>query len=122
MIRLLGKLAAAALVANAAWRVGTTYVTFYKFQDSIAEASQFGGDKSEDQLRQTILDLAVQYDIPLAESSFTIRRQEDHTYVEGWYTQPIEVFPGYRYPWPFRWSTDTLTLRSPNLQPFAPPR
>lgn len=111
MIRLLLKLALAALIANATWRIGSAYTTLYRFKDSVSETTQFNGDKSDEQLRQKILELAAQFDVPVTEDSFTIRRTNDHVYVNGSYTQPVEVFPGYRYPWPFTWSVETLTLR-----------
>ena len=112
MIRLILKLAVAALIANAAWQAGSAYAAFYRFRDAVNEASQFSGDRTEEQLRQKVLALAAQFDVPVTEASFTIRRQNDHTYVDGSYTQPVEMLPGARpYPWVFTWNIDTPTLR-----------
>ena len=110
MIRVVIKLAIAVLIANAGWRIGSAYVSFYSFEDAVQEASRFAGDKSEADLRQRILELAAQFDLPVTESSFSIRREHDHTYIDGTYTQPLEVLPRYRYPWSFTWSTDTFTI------------
>ena len=67
MIKLIIKLAIAALVANAAWRLGSTYLAFYKFQDAVKESVLFGADKTVDQLRARTMELASQYDLPLAD-------------------------------------------------------
>ena len=55
---------------------------------------QFGGDRSQDQLRQRILDLASQFDLPITEDDFSVRRDDSsHTHVDGSYTQPVELLP-----------------------------
>src|SRR5262249_31522777 len=41
------KLVAAALVANAAWHVGSAYASHYRFTDAVESASQFGSQLSE---------------------------------------------------------------------------
>ena len=110
MLKLLIKLALAALVANAAWRVGSAYLTFYRFQDALAEAVRFNNRKSTDEIQQRVLDLASQYDVPLAADGFSIRRDEGHTYIDGGYTQQVGFFPGYDYPWEFTLHVDALTI------------
>ena len=117
MIKLLIKLALAALIANACWRLGSAYATFYRFKDAVEQSAQFGGARTEDELKQRVLDLATEYDIPLTADGFTIRRGDNHTYIDGEYTQPIDIAPGYTKPWTFRWNIDTLTAAGRN-----PPR
>ena len=109
MIRLLVKLAIAGLIANAAWRTGSAYLSFYRFKDAAAETAQYSKGKSDDELRQRILDLASNYDVPLADDAVTVRHQDDHTLVDASYMQPVELVPGYRYQWPFTFSIDTFT-------------
>jgi hypothetical protein len=122
MIRLIIKLAIAALVANAAWRVGSAYMSFYRFKDAVTETAQFGVDKTEDQLRQRVLELAGDYGLPITENSFSVRKEEARTYLTGSYTQPVEVVPGYRYPWAFSWNVETLDLGGAKIQPLVPKR
>lgn len=114
MLKLLIKLALAALVANAAFRLGTAYLSYYRFTDAVTQTAQFGTDRSQAELRRRVLELASQYDVPLAEDGFTIRRtDENHTIVDGGYTQPVDLLPGYRYPWPFTVHVDVFTLKTP---------
>ena len=52
MFRLLVKLAIAGLIANASWRMGSAYLSFYRFKDAVAETTQYSKEKSDDELRQ----------------------------------------------------------------------
>jgi hypothetical protein len=110
MIRLLIKLAIAALVVNAAVRVGSAYTSFYRFKDSVSETVQYGHLKSDEALRQRVGELARTYDVPLTGEDITVERRNSHTLVTGSYKKAIEVVPGYRYEWPFTLDIDIFTL------------
>ena len=110
MIKLILKLAVAALIANAAWRLGTAYLSFYKFKDAVQEATQFGADKGDAMLQSRILELAGDYDVPLTPDGFTIQHRDNHTIVDGSYVRTVDLFPGYKYQCPFSWHTDTFSI------------
>jgi len=42
------------LIANATWRIGTAYASFYRFRDAVEESSRFSADRSVDVLRQRV--------------------------------------------------------------------
>jgi len=109
LIKLILKLALVALVANASWRVGSAYVSHYKFQDSVQQAALFRGTKNDDALRQRIFELAADFDIPVTEDQVTLTTAEHHTVVDGGYTRIIELAPGFEYPWQFTFHVDTLS-------------
>ena len=109
MIRLILKLVVAALIASAVWRLGSAYIAFYKFQDAVREAAMYE-TKSDSDLRERIAALAEQFDVPLdadTNDAVKIDRQERHIWIQGSYVQPIELLPGYLYPWSFSWKVDT---------------
>jgi hypothetical protein len=108
LIKLILKLALVALVANASWRVGSAYVSHYKFQDAVQQAALFRGTQNDDVLRKKIFELASDFDIPVTDDQVTLTTSEHHTVVEGGYTRIIEVVPGYQYPWEFTFHVDTL--------------
>src|SRR6185295_11653123 len=111
MLKLLVKLALTALVANAAWRVGSAYLQFYRFTDAVSQTAQFGGRRSRTELQQKVAEIAVQYDIPLPAEGFTVVRDgRNHTLIDGSYIQPVDLAPGYKYPWPFDLHVDILSL------------
>jgi hypothetical protein len=116
MIGRIIKLLIAALIANASWRIGSAYVSFYRFKDAVTETAQFSASKTVDELRDRVLELASQYDVPVNESNFTLRRVGIRTSITGEYTKIIEVVPGYRYPWPFSWNVETMNMSGLKLQ------
>ena len=111
MIRLLFKIAVAALVVNCLWRVGSEYVTYYKFKDEVRNAAQFRKG-SDDDLRKKIEMLADEYDVPLDDDDLSIASDEnkgtDHIVIEVSYEKPIQLVPGYEYAWPFSFTIDTI--------------
>jgi hypothetical protein len=116
MIGRIIKLLIAALIVNATWRVGSAYVSFYRFRDAVTETAQFGADKTLDQLRDRVLELASQYDVPITEGDISLNRAGIRTRVTGSYIKVIEVVPGYRYPWPFSWNVETMHMSGLKLQ------
>lgn len=117
-MKLLIKLAIAALLANAAYRIGSEYLTYIKFRDAIRDAAMF---KATDdvELRKKIMDLSDEYDVPLVDEALIIHREERHVVIEGKYTKPIEVVPTYNYPWPFSWTVDAMVSTT---YPLVPPK
>jgi hypothetical protein len=115
-MKLIVKLLIVTLVANAAWHLATAYTAHYRFKDAIEEAAQYGIDLSDEQLRQRVVDLMNQFDIPAGADSFTVRREDKHTIIDGAYTRTIDVLPGYSRPWSFNWHVDTYTIKPTNLK------
>jgi hypothetical protein len=115
VIKLLLKLAVVALLANAAYHVGSEYLTYFRFRDAIRDAAMFKA-KSDADLMGRIVDLATQYEIPLERENVTIERNERRINIDGWYDKPIEVVPSYEYPWHFGLSLEVV---SPTVVPLA---
>jgi hypothetical protein len=109
LLKLLVKLAIAALIANASWHLGSAYMSFYRFKDAVQHSAQFSSLRSDDQIRQRVLELASDFDVPVTADLFTVRRETYHIYVNGAYTQPVQLLPGYTYAWPFTLNIDVLT-------------
>jgi type III secretion system FlhB-like substrate exporter len=118
MIKLLVKLAIAALVANAIYRVGSEYITFIKFRDGIRDAAMFKAKTDED-LRTRIVTLASEYDIPLGDDDIAIDRENRLVTVTAEYRKPIDVLPRYAVQWPFDVSVE-VQVSSAELLPGAP--
>ena len=107
MIRSIIKLALAALLANAAFRVGTVYLSHYRFTDAVQQLTHYRGDKSDTEIHDRVFMLASQYDIAVTDDSLSIQREENRTVVDGTYTKPIEFIPRVVYNWPFTVHIDT---------------
>ena len=109
MIKTIVKLALVALLANATWHVLVVYLAHYKFKDSVTSTAQFGGEKTAAQLRERILDLAGEFDVPVTDENLSIRVEGHQIIVETSYTRPVELVPGYKYQWPFTMRVDVFT-------------
>ena len=112
MMRTLLKLAVVALVANAAWHLFGAYSPNYKLQDGIQYAAQNRGQLSDETLQERILEIAAQFEVPVTAAGVTVSRQGNHTIVDVSYVRPIDLLPGFRYPWPFSFHVDIVTLGS----------
>jgi hypothetical protein len=120
MIKLALKLALAALLANATYRVGSEYLTFIKFRDGVREAAIFKAATDRD-LRTRIGVLAEEYDVPLDADDPQIERDGRLVKVHAAYRKPIELLPRYSVQWPFEVSLEVETDAG-TLLPGAPPR
>ncbi|MQA31085.1 MAG: hypothetical protein GEU82_14840 [Luteitalea sp.] len=118
MIKLLVKLAIVALVANAAYRVGSEYLSFIRFRDGVREVAMYRA-KSDEDLRIRVVGLATDYDIPLGGNDLAIDRQNRRVTVSGDYRKPIELVPGYVVQWPFNLSVD-VEMSATTPLPGAP--
>lgn len=107
MIRSIIKLAFVALLANAAWRVGTAYLSYYRFTDAVQQLTHYRGDKTDTEIHDRIFMIASQYDITVTDETLSIQKEDNRTIVDGTYTKPIEFVPRYVYNWPFTVHIDT---------------
>jgi hypothetical protein len=112
MLRTLLKLAVVALVANAAWHLFGAYSPNYRLQDGIQYAAQNRGQMSDEVLRDKIVEIAGQFDVPLNAGDVSIKQQGSHILVDLSYVRPIELAPGFKYPWPFSIHVDVIRLSS----------
>ena len=117
-MRTLIKLALVALLINASWQLFSVYWSHFKFVDAVQATTQFRGDKSEDQIRSRILELAGEFDVPISDENLTIQLVDNHTLVDSSYTRRVELVPTFPYPWRFTVHTDTEQAAAvPGLSP-----
>ena len=119
MLKLLIKLAIAAVLANAVYHIGLEYLNHIKFRDAVRDTATFKA-KTDAELRDQIMKLAEEYDVPLDPDALAIRREQRQVFVDGSYEKPIEVLPRYEYPWHFSWSIEANTETT--ILPGAPVR
>ena len=118
MVRTIIKLLLVALLANAAWQLFTVYWAHFKFSDAVQQTTQFRGNKTDAQLRDRILELAGQFDVPITDENLAIQVVDNHTRVDSSYTRRVELVPTFPYPWRFTVHTDTEQAAAvPGLSP-----
>jgi hypothetical protein len=121
MFHLIIRLILVAFLANAGWRLGSEYLTHYRFREAVRELTLTQG-VTADQLRRDVLDHAARLGVPLAEETLIVRVKDRHVVVSGVYVRPITFVPGYRYPWTFNWAVESYvppTSQPPPAKPQA---
>ena len=116
------KLAFVALVANATWQLFNVYSPHFKFREAVQYAAQYRGEASDADLRQQVLQSAIQFDVPVAANDVTVSHENTHTTVTLSYVRPVELAPGFIYPWAFSLNIDTYTTVPPKLQDLGVPK
>jgi hypothetical protein len=114
------KLAFVALLANATWHLFVVYAAHYKFKDAALQIAQYRGDQSDAQVRERILEQAGQYDVPVTSENLSVRTEETHTIVDVSYMRPVDLAPGFTYPWPFTLHIDAFTIKPARFDGLAP--
>jgi hypothetical protein len=105
------KLIVVALLANAGFHTSLAWISYLRFKDAVTQTAQFGSRRSIQQIRDKVMEQASEFSVPVQEDSFTVRRDDTHTYIDGAYTQKIDILPGKTYPWTFTFHVDTFVVQ-----------
>jgi hypothetical protein len=97
-------------VINAVFRAGNAAMTYYQLKDATEQMLTFGSETSTAQLQSRIVEKASELDLPLQIDDVRVRRQGTRTTASAAYTQPVELFPNYRYPMKFSYSVEAYSL------------
>jgi hypothetical protein len=109
-MRTLLKLAVAALIAHATWRVGAAYWDHYQFEDAVKETAQFAERATPGAIEQQVLGLAADRGIPLDAAAVDVTRATRTITVDGAYVRNIEVVPRFCWAWDFTFHVTVYTL------------
>ncbi len=104
MIKLLLKLAVAAVVANVAVRLGSAYIVHVQFRDTVRQ--ELAVAATDEELQQRVLDVAYAFEVPQDHESLSVHRDPRQVFAQGSYVKPIMVVPGVTFPWTFAWEID----------------
>jgi hypothetical protein len=107
------KLLIAAAIVHASWKGGYAYWRFYQLKDAAQDAALFGASKSAAEIRNSVVELANELNLPVDPDKVAVRREPNHTYVNTSYVERIEVLPSFFYPWQFNLNVDVLTMTPP---------
>ena len=117
------KVVVAIALINAAARVGMAYAGFYQLKDQAQELVTFNGAKTSDgELQNQILAKASSLNLPVDVSNIDVKHDGLHTMASTTYTQPVEIFPNYKYPINFHFTVDAIGMSGLGANvPTAPP-
>ena len=67
-------------------------------------------------------ELVAQFDVPVNPNDVTVTHADKHTTVTLAYVRPVELAPGFVYPWAFSLNIDTYTTKPTSLQDLGVPK
>lgn len=83
---------------------------YYEFKDDVTQVAQFGVQRTDNELRNGVLDAAKRHGIPLDPDAIRVRRENHHIIIDARYLEQVELAPRYFYPWTANLHVDVLTL------------
>lgn len=110
MIRRLIGLVVFLLVVYAGWHTGIVWFHNQQFEDTVREVALFGAGKSDDALKQSVMQAAADNQVPLDDDFIDIQRRtivgtNDHVIIKVSYAVMVPIVPGKRYRWEFSYAT-----------------
>jgi hypothetical protein len=104
------KLLVAAAVLHAIYRTGVSAATYYELKDASRQMLIFGDGATLEQLQHGILAKAQELAVPLAAEDVVVERDGVRTTAEASYTDSIEIFPRYRYPYNYSFRVEAISI------------
>src|SRR5256885_1956287 len=114
MIKTIVKLVIAALVVNACWRSANVVLKYFNFKDAVHEMVLFSNAKSDAQMEAKVMELASQFDVPVAAENVEILHQENRTIINANYTDKIELIPTKSFPFQFKVNVEAFNVYMPS--------
>ena len=97
-------------ILNAAARMGQAAFSYFQLKDETRQMITFGARSTTDQLHNRIVEYAEELEIPLEGSDLYVSRDAERTYVDAYYTQPVEIFPNVVVPVQLSFSVDAFAV------------
>jgi hypothetical protein len=110
--KLIGLLIAGALIWAAVHTV-PVYLRFFQFDEAVKEVARFANTRTEQEVRERILALADQYEIPLEAEDLIVRKVQEETEISVVYVERVEILPRYFYDWEFDVTTPSWSSTAP---------
>jgi len=85
-------------LANAVVRTGLVALGYYQLKDAAQQEATWGSRVPPAQIATHVLEKAAELNVPLEAENVDVSRDENLTFIEVAYTQPIELFPTFVYP------------------------
>jgi hypothetical protein len=104
------KIAIALALINAAVRTGLVALDYYQLKDAAQQEAIFGGRTPPSEIATHVLEKAEELNVPLARNDLEVTRQGDLTMIRGVYTQPVELFPRFVYPFELSFAVEARVL------------
>jgi hypothetical protein len=119
-VKTLLKLLVVAIVLNALARSGMAASRYYQLKDAAQQVILFGGSLGTTQLHDEILSKATELGLTVEPANVMVSRDGLRTFAQASYTESIELFPNYLYPYTFTFDVETFGVTNPAADGMAP--
>ena len=104
------KIVVVLFILNGVGRVGLAVWNYYELRDAAQEAVTFGAHEQPAQLQGRILTKAAELYLPIKAEQVVVQRLGLKTEARASYTQSIELFPRYVYPFTFAFDVESVSM------------
>ena len=104
------KLLITVAILNATARAAMAAWSYYQFKDAAQQTVLFGYRASMGQLHEQIVRRGHELEIPVEPQNVSVSRDGSRTLAAATYTQPVELFPRYSYPFTFSFEVDAIAV------------
>jgi hypothetical protein len=111
------KLLIAAAIINGTVRAAMAAWGYYQFKDAAEQTLIFGANATTDELHEAIVRRAAELELPVGPQDVEVTRDGPRTLAEASYTQAVELFPRYEYPFTFSFTVDSVAIRPATARP-----
>jgi hypothetical protein len=100
MLKKLLGVAVVVVIAYVGYQTLPVYVRYQQFKDGVRDTALFAGQKSDDALKDRIMELAAQYGVPVDRGDIQVHR-ETNVEIAVSYDEVVEILPRYVKTWHF---------------------
>ena len=104
------KIVVVAVLVNAATHAALASWRHFQLRDTAEQAVTFGHMQQPTELKGNILRRAVELKLPVKADEVHVMRNGKYTAADARYTQAIELFPNYTYPYPFSFKVESTMM------------
>ena len=101
MLRNLVRIVVLGLVMHAAARITPEFWHYLKFRDAVVETASYSRGKTIEQIRERVVRLASENDVPITAQDVAVSQQGEVVYVSTAWTAQLEYVPTRFYPYDF---------------------
>jgi hypothetical protein len=109
-MKVIVKIIAVIIILNAASQVALASWRHFQLRDAAEQAVTFGAGQDPAAIKGGILRRAAELNLPVSEANVTVVRNGKYTSANASYTQAIELFPTYTYPYDFSFKVESTLL------------
>ncbi|MGV3518910.1 hypothetical protein [Luteitalea sp.] len=117
MVRNVVRLLVLGLIVHAGVRITPVFWHYVQFKDAVSEVATYSERKTTEEIRDRIVLLAAEHDVPIGAADIAVTRQGGTVFVSTAWTAQLEYVPTRFYPYDFVVDVEGREQRFTGLAP-----